>query len=52
MTAVGIPYDKSKPKVILMTKRPLEILDQVLNRQPVIISLKAEMVLRNADYII
>lgn len=25
---------------ILMTKRPLEILDQVLNRQPVIISLK------------
>ena len=23
-----------------MTKRPLEILDQVLNRQPVIISLK------------
>ncbi len=39
-TAVGIPSDKSKSKVILMTKRPLEILDQVLNRQPVIISLK------------
>jgi len=27
-------------KVIAMTKRPLEILDQVLNGQPVIISLK------------
>lgn len=36
----GFPIDKSKAKVILMTKRPLEILDQVLNRQPVIISLK------------
>ncbi|MDR3101820.1 MAG: RNA-binding protein [Methanocalculaceae archaeon] len=29
-----------------MTKRPLEILDQVLNRQPVIISLKGEREIR------
>ncbi len=28
--------------VIFMTKRPLDILDQVLNKQPVIISLKGE----------
>ncbi len=28
--------------MIFMTKRPLDILDQVLNKQPVIISLKGE----------
>ena len=39
-SSMGPNDSTGEKRGILMTKSPLEILDQVLNRQPVIISLK------------